>query len=56
MTPAGVAPDCFIDLHVIALHATEAQGHIATALQHTAPQIPILQEISPKMTADPDHT
>ena len=34
MTPAGVAPDCFIDLHIIALHATEAQVHTTTAVTH----------------------
>ena len=55
MTPAGVAPDCFIDLHVIALHATEAQGHIATTATHRTTD-PHPTEISPKMTADPDHT
>ena len=55
MIPAGVAPDHFIDLHVIALHTTEAQVHTATAMtHHIADPHPI--EISPKMTADPDYT
>ena len=55
MTPTGVAPDHFIDLHVIALHATEAQVHTTTAVtHHTADPHPI--EISPEMTADPDYT
>ena len=55
MTPTGVAPDHFIDLHVIALHTTGAQAHTATAMTHhiTDPH-PI--EISPKMTAEPNHT
>ena len=55
MTPTGVAPDHFIDLHIIAPHATEAQVHTATAVTHhiTDPH-PI--EIFPEMTADPDYT
>ena len=55
MTPAGVTPDHFIDLHVIAPHATEAQVHTTTAVtHHIADPHPI--EIFPKMTADLDHT
>ena len=55
MTPTGVTPDCFIDLHVIALHATGAEAHIATATtQHITDPHPA--GISPKMTADPNHT
>ena len=55
MTPAGVTPDHFIDLHIIALHATEAQAHTPTAMtHHIADPHPI--EISPEMTADPNHT
>ena len=55
MTPAGVTPDCFIDLHAIALHATEAQVHTATTVtHHIADPHPV--EISHKMTADPDYT
>ena len=55
MTPAGVTPDHFIDLHVIAPHATEAQVHTATNVtHHIADHHPI--EISPGITADPDHT
>ena len=34
MTPTGVAPDHFIDLHIIAPHATEAQVHTTTAVTH----------------------
>ena len=55
MTPAGVAPDHFIDLHVIAPHATEAQVHTVTTMTHHIADLhPI--EIFPKMTADLDHT
>ena len=55
MTPAGVAPDHFIDIHVIALHTTQAQVHTATAMtHHIADPHPV--EISPKMTADPNDT
>ena len=54
MTPAGVAPGCFIDLHIIALHAA-AQAHTATAVtHHTTDHYPT--EISPEMTAGPNHT
>ena len=55
MTPTGFAPDHFIGLYAIALHATEAQVHTATAMTHhiTDPH-PI--EISPEMTADPNYT
>ena len=53
MTPTEVAPDCFIDLHIIAPHATEAQVHTTTAvIHHIADPI----EIFPKMTADLTHT
>ena len=55
MTPMGVAPDHFIDLHVIAPHATEAQVHTTTAVTHHIADLhPI--EIFPEMTADLDHT
>ena len=55
MTHSGVAPDHFIDLHVIAPHATEAQVHTATAMtHHIADPHPV--EIFPEMTADLDHT
>ena len=55
MTPTGVTPDRFIDLHIIALHTTGAQAHIATATtHHIADAHPT--GISPKMTADPNHT
>ena len=55
MTPAGATPDCFIDLHIVAPHATEAQAHTTTAVTHHITD-PHPVEISPKMTADPDHT
>ena len=55
MTPTGAAPDHFIDLHIIAPCATEAQAHTTTAVTHDiADPHPI--EISPEMTADPNHT
>ena len=55
MTPAGVSPNCFIDLHVIAPHDTEAQVHTATTVtHHIADPHPI--EIFPEMTADLNHT
>ena len=55
MTPTGVAPDHFIDLHVIAPHATEAQVHTVTAVTHHIADLhPV--EIFPKMTADLNHT
>ena len=54
MTPIGAAPDHSIDLHIIALHAA-TQVHTATVvIHHTADHHPI--EISPKMTAGPEHT
>ena len=55
MTPAGVAPDCFIDLHIIALHTTEAQVYTATTMTHNIAE-PHPIEISPEMTADPNYT
>ena len=55
MTPTGVTPDHFIDLHVVAPHATEAQVHTATAVtHHIADPHPI--EIFPEMTAGLDYT
>ena len=55
MTPAGVTPNHFIDLHIIAPHATEAQVHTTTAVTHHIADLhPV--EIFPKMTADFDHT
>ena len=55
MTPAGVTPDHFIDLHIIAPHATEAQVHTATTVtHHIADPHPV--EIFPEMTADLDYT
>ena len=55
MIPAGVAPDHFIDSHILALHATGAQAHITTAPTHHIAD-PHPAGIFPKMTADPDHT
>ena len=55
MTPTGVTPDHSIDLHLIALHATEAQVYTTTSMTHNiADPHPI--EISPEMTADPNFT
>ena len=55
MTPTGVAPDHFIDLHIVDPHATEAQVHTATTMtHHIADPHPI--EIFPKMTADLNYT
>ena len=55
MTPTGVDPDHFIDLHIVAPHATEAQVHTPTAMIHHITDLhPI--EIFPEMTADLDHT
>ena len=34
MTPKGVVPKHFIDIHVVAPHATEAQVHTTTAVTH----------------------
>ena len=55
ITPTGVNPDHFIDLHVIAPHATEAQVHTTTAVTHHIAD-PHPTEISPEMTADPNYT
>ena len=54
MTLIGAAPDHSIDLHIIALHAA-AQAHTATTMiHHTTDHHPV--EISPEMTAGPEHT
>ena len=55
LTPTGVAPDHFIDLHVIAPHATEAQVHTATTMAHHIADLHPT-EIFPKVTADLNHT
>ena len=55
MTPAGVTPDHFIDLHIIAPHATEAQVHTVTTVTHHITDLHPT-EIFPEMTADLDHT
>ena len=53
MTPTGVAPDHFIDLHIIALHATGVPAHITTtATHHIADPHP--KGTSPKMTVEPE--
>ena len=49
MTPTGVIPDHFIDLHIIAPHATEAQVHTATTMTHHIAGLH-LAEIFPKPT------
>ena len=55
MTPAGITPDHFIGLHIVAPHATEAQVHTATAMtHHIAGPHPV--EIFPRMIADLDYT
>ena len=55
MTLVGLTLDHFIDLHVIAPPATEAQACTATAvIHHTADLHPI--DIFPGMIADPDNT
>ena len=53
MTPAGVTPDHFIDLHVIALHATGAPAPIATIVTHHIAD-PLPAGTSPKMTVEPE--
>ena len=55
MTPTGVAPNHFIDLHVLAPHTTEAQVHTTTAMTHHITDLHCI-EIFPKMTADLYHT
>ena len=53
MTPTGVTPDCFIDPHIIALHATGAPAHITTTATHHITD-PHPAGISPEMTVDPE--
>ena len=55
MTPTVVTPDHFIDLHIVAIHTTEAQAPIATATTHHIAD-PHPTGISLEMTADPNHT
>ena len=47
MISTEVIPDHFTDPHIIALHATGAQAHIATP-QHTTLQILIMQKFLPR--------
>ena len=55
VTLAEVALDPFTDPHNVAHCATEAQAHTTTAeTHHTAD--PHHVEVSPEMTADPEHT
>ena len=53
MTATGVAPDHFIDPHVVALHTTGAPAHITTATTHHITD-PHPAGISPEMTVDPE--
>ena len=53
MTPAEITPDHFTGPHVIALHATGAQAHIATATTHHIAD-PHHTGISPEMTVVPE--
>ena len=55
MTPTGVIPDHFIDLHVIAPHTTEAPVLTTTAMTHHITGLHLI-EIFPVMTADLDHS
>ena len=55
MTPTGVTPNCFIDLHIIAPHATKAQVHTAIAMTHHIAYLHP-RDIFPEMTADLDHS
>ena len=53
MTPTGVAPDHFIDLHIVALYATGAPAPITTiATHHIANPHPT--GTSPKMAVEPE--
>ena len=52
MTPTGVAPDHFIDLHIVALHATGAPAPIATVATHHITD-PLPAGTSPEMTVEP---
>ena len=54
MTPIGVTPDHFIDLHVVALHTTGAPAPITTAVTHHIAD-PHPKGTSPKMTVEPEH-
>ena len=55
MTPTGVTPDHFIDLHIVVPHTDEVQVHTTTAVtHHIADPHPV--EIFPRMTADLDYT
>ena len=55
MTLTEVTPNHFIDLHIVAPHATEAQAHATTTMiHHIADLHPV--KILPEMSADLDHT
>ena len=54
MTPTEAILDHFIDPHIVALHATGAEAHIATAVTHHIAD-PHHVEISPEMTVDLEH-
>ena len=53
MTPTGVTPDHFIDLHVVALHATGAPAYITTTATHHITD-PHPTGTSPGMTVEPE--
>ena len=55
MTPIGAAPGHSTDLPDIVSHATEVQFHTTTTMTHHTADLHSV-EISPKMTADLDHT
>ena len=55
VTLAGVALDPFTNSHATAHYATEAQAPTATAKTHCTADPPPT-EVSPEMTADPEHT
>ena len=55
LTPTGVTPNHFTDLHIAAPHATEAQVHTTTAMTHHIADLHPIENF-PKMTADLDHT
>ena len=53
MTPTGVTPDHFIDLHVIGLYATGAPAPITTATTHHITD-PYPAGTSPELTVKPE--
>ena len=53
MTPTGVSPDHFIDLHIITLHTTGAPAPITITMTHHITD-PHPTGTSPKMTVEPE--